>query len=133
MKIQLICGGFCTFASLFLMVSCQNTSHTDRNAAAFTTPKHANMAWHCLGTEPFWSVEISDNGTAIVETPEKKEAPIALTAIAETAEAAAYSGENLQIRIKKEKCSDGMSETVYLYSAEVDYDIYAFKGCANKK
>lgn len=99
-------------------------------ASAKTTQTTAS--WRCLGTEPFWAVEI-ENGKAIFELPEKKEAPITLTAIAETNEAAAYSGENLKIRIKKETCSDGMSDNVYDYSAEIEFGKQQYKGCATKK
>ena len=122
--------------------ACQNSTSATVSAdaaAAAKKPIIETQNWHCLGTEPFWSVEI-ENGLATVETPEKKEAPIVLTSMTQTStkhefggQVATYSGENLEIRIKKEKCSDGMSETVYLYSCEVEYDIYKFKGCANKK
>jgi uncharacterized membrane protein len=129
---------FFPFLSLFCAVSCQNnpsaaTVDTSVSAVAKNAAK-ATANWHCAGTEPFWSVEISaaDN-TATVQTPEKTEAPIALVAISETADAATYTGKNLKISIKKGKCSDGMSENDYEYSAAVDFDIYKFQGCADRK
>jgi uncharacterized membrane protein len=132
------CSLFCVFASLFCAVSCQNnpsaaTVDTSVSAVAKTAAK-ATASWHCAGTEPFWSVEISAAyNTAIVQTPEKTEAPISLVAISETADSATYTGENLKISIKKGKCSDGMSDNDYEYSAAVEYDIYKLQGCANKK
>lgn len=129
--ILLFCITFC--------MACKNNTATTTAATEAQKNMLTTASWHCSGTEPFWSVEI-ENGMATIETPEKKEAPIVLTSMTQTStkhefsgQVATYSGENLKIRIKKEQCSDGMSETVYLYAAEVDFDIYEFKGCANKK
>jgi uncharacterized membrane protein len=128
---------FFVFVSLFFAVSCQNnpsaaTVDTSVSAVAKSAAK-ATVNWHCAGTEPFWSVEISaTDNTATIQTPEKTEAPISLVAISETADSATYTGKNLKISIKKGKCSDGMSEKDYEYSAAVDFDIYKFQGCADK-
>jgi uncharacterized membrane protein len=125
---------FALLVSVFVTACQSNTAATNDTAAAAKTGAKATTSWHCIGTEPFWSVEISaaDN-TATVQTPEKTEAPIALVAISETADSATYTGKNLKISIKKGKCSDGMSDNEYEYSAAVAFDIYKLQGCANKK
>ncbi len=132
-KINLILS-FCAFTSLFLLSSCQNNPAANTADSASKSGAKATINWHCIGTEPFWGVEISAaNNTAIFTTPEKTEQPIALTVVVETTEEAIYTGKNLKISIKKGQCSDGMSENMYQYSAAVEFDIYKFQGCANKK
>ncbi len=125
---------FCAFTSLFLLSSCQNNTAANTADSASKSGAKATINWHCIGTEPFWGVEISvEKNTATFDSPDKKEEPIALTAISETPDIATYTGKNITIAIKKEKCGDGMSDNEFEYSSIVEFDTHKFNGCATKK
>lgn len=94
----------------------------------------------CIGTEPFWGLVISGS-----------EGKIALKLIAEgqgkvfpwvqprqEGDASVYestepaSGEKIKVILRKEPCSDGMSERMYPYSVELQYGAQTLLGCALK-
>ena len=94
----------------------------------------------CIGTEPFWGLVISGS-----------EGKIALKLIAEgqgkvfpwvqpkqEGEFILYestdpeTGEKIQVLLRKEPCSDGMSERMYPYSAKLKYGGQMLQGCALK-
>ena len=89
----------------------------------------------CFGTEPFWDVKISEkNGTIIFndvssevvhKLPYLKPKIEGEQAIYETVE-----GKNaLKITLKREKCSDGMSDIEHKYSSEIVFNGKKYKGC----
>ncbi|MCK9543077.1 MAG: hypothetical protein M0R03_13725 [Novosphingobium sp.] len=88
-----------------------------------------------LGTEPFWSVH-ADGATLRYTTPEDMEGtPFA----AERREAdgalvftGILNGEAFSLRVTLGACSDGMSDTVYSYRAEVAHGSRELTGCARK-
>ena len=88
-----------------------------------------------LGTEPFWSVEVSP-GQLRYSTPE--DIPGAAFAAQRSADAAAitYSGtlegQPARLRIAAGECSDGMSDTVYAYRATFTLAAQELRGCARE-
>lgn len=93
-----------------------------------------------LGNEPFWSLDIipsekilvlKDVGTDKVHIfPYKPAKTSGNQSIYETSN---DKNETLKAIIIKETCSDGMSDRVYNYSAQVVINGKALKGCAIKK
>src|SRR3546814_593801 len=92
----------------------------------------------CLGNEPFWSVEISggenlirltDMGTESAYFYEYTEPTIENDLY--TYDVPAESGQpSLKIIVKKEPCSDGMSDRDYDYSVTARYGDRTLNGCA---
>jgi uncharacterized membrane protein len=94
----------------------------------------------CLGNEPFWQLQISGNENLIdyynpmeqktmhfnYSEPVEKDGFITYNAVDKS-----NASNKILIVIKKEKCSDGMSEKQYNYSAEVTLNDKQ-KGCAIK-
>lgn len=91
----------------------------------------------CHGTEPFWSLQISEaeggiflknmadeTGTQYAWTEPRSDGKTSW--VYET-----INGEQpLKISVKKENCNDGMSDTEYGYSAEVTIEGQTLRGCA---
>lgn len=92
----------------------------------------------CMGTEPFWTIQISQKENLIDfydpmaqktyhfkynETVLKENTVIYKTK---------NKSDNIHILIKNEPCSDGMSETNFNYSAEINLNGNTFNGCAIK-
>lgn len=92
----------------------------------------------CLGNEPFWSVEISGGENAVRLTDMGTEAAYFYQYSKPVVEGDLYTydipaeaGQPLvKITVKKEECSDGMSDRAYDYSAMVQYGDRTLKGCA---
>ncbi len=137
------------FALLVVFASCQNN---DKKAAAttpetaqqaiVTTPKDIAVALdsaRCFGNEPFWDIEISEKKGTITFNNVSKEFvhtfPYAEPKIEdEQAIYNAVEGKNtLVITLKREQCSDGMSDVVHKYSSEIVHNGKKFKGCGCKK
>jgi uncharacterized membrane protein len=92
----------------------------------------------CKGNEPFWQLQISEKENLIdfydpmqqttnhfiYNAPEEKDGALIYSA--------KNSGNEITVRLKKERCSDGMSETNYDYRAEVIINSNKFNGCAVK-
>ncbi len=89
-----------------------------------------------LGPEPFWAAEV-DGDTLLYKTPEDQ--PGQRVAVRrrvrglQTELSGALAGEALVLRIGAGPCSDGMSETVYLYSAELRIGKQLLEGCARPR
>lgn len=91
------------------------------------------------GTEPFWSIKFSKTGAKFNAYPDAPE--IILTYGAKKANGNSFSitaddHENMEsyfITIKKESCSDGMSDNTYPYSIEIKRDNSILNGCGWKK
>lgn len=94
----------------------------------------------CKGNEPFWQLQISEKENLIdfydpmqqhtthflYNKPDTKNNVIIYSSKDEN------SKNEIFVRIRKEKCSDGMSEIEYKYSAEISLNGDKFKGCAVK-
>ena len=97
-------------------------------------------SFRCTGTEPFWSLDIAENGITF-QTPESGPVtypftpPVSKGDVIEffTSLGSGSGKNNLKIILKPGNCSDGMSETVYPYSVEVELDGQTLRGCAKEK
>lgn len=93
-----------------------------------------------LGNEPFWSLDIIPQERRIILKDVGQEkaleffyAPAANTGGIYRYEATNPAKDKLVVIIREEKCSDGMSDRQYNYSAEVTINGKIYKGCAIKK
>ncbi len=99
-----------------------------------------NYEFIALGNEPFWSVDIIPDEKRIVFKNVGQEKalefiykPASVSGDGHRYEAASPGNKKIVVIIRKEKCSDGMSDRQYNYSAEVTIDGIIYKGCAIKK
>jgi len=92
-----------------------------------------------LGNEPFWSVDIIPTERKIVLKEVGKEKVYVFPYQPANVDKDVYRFETqtkkdaLVIIIRKEKCSDGMSDRSYNFSAEIAINGETLKGCAIKK
>lgn len=93
----------------------------------------------CIGTEPFWGLVIdARNGISLkhIGSETGKWFPFPKTAPQRDGNTWVYesvhagSGERLRAVIRREMCSDGMSDRQYAYSAEVRIGREILRGCA---
>jgi len=90
----------------------------------------------CKGNEPFWQVQISEKENLIdfYDPMEQKTVHFDFTKSQIKNGSINYSAKNnsntIEIKIKKEKCSDGMSEKKYNFSVSVQLNDKTYKGCA---
>ncbi len=99
-----------------------------------------NYEFIALGNEPFWSVDIIPQERRIVfkdagleKATEFRYAPAKISGDVHRYEATSAGNKKIIVVIRKEKCSDGMSDREYNYSAEVIVNGTIYKGCAIKK
>ncbi|MGH1411985.1 MAG: COG3650 family protein [Pelagimonas sp.] len=81
-------------------------------------PEAQNL--RCFGTEPFWSLNITQGETAVLSTPEGSDRGFIVGSLqAASARPEPYAiqgagqGENITVVVSKEICSDGMSDNLF--------------------
>ncbi|MUG93339.1 hypothetical protein F7734_13235 [Scytonema sp. UIC 10036] len=125
---------------------------SERTAANDNTPyiknNHSHLAqniaaerFNVVGTEPFWNVSVSKSGI-VYSSPEVKKqtfpyvAPLKAEGRPEDF-VRVYQlkgkGNNTLILKKADKCSDGMSDKEYPYSATLILGTKVLEGCAERK
>jgi uncharacterized membrane protein len=102
---------------------------------ALSGPAKVPDRLQALGTEPFWSVQI--NGVNLrYSTPDDQAGKALTTTREDTVIASTFSGrlagKPFELSIVPEKCSDGMSDTEYPFSAWLTYAGERHHGCARK-
>ncbi|MGH6787346.1 MAG: COG3650 family protein [Novosphingobium sp.] len=113
------------------------TSAVAESSAAPSPPPSPTPApaerFQALGTEPFWSVEVEGEQLRYV-TPENQPgtAFAAKRARENSAQvwAGTLEGQSFVLRIAPGTCSDGMSDTVYAWTAQVAFGDTTLSGCA---
>ncbi len=99
-------------------------------------PAMREKPFQALGTEPFWAVEVLP-GQLRYSDPEN----IAGTTFAATESregsglrySGTLNGQPLTLLVQPGTCSDGMSDTVYPWTAVLTKDGFALQGCARKR
>jgi uncharacterized membrane protein len=93
-----------------------------------------------LGNEPFWSLDIIPEEQRIVLKEAGRESALEFSYTPANIGGGVYRYEatnpakdKLVVVIREEKCSDGMSDRQYNYSAEITVNGRVLKGCAIKK
>lgn len=87
----------------------------------------------CVGTEPFWSINVEKSGIVFHHMDEEPMAypyqPPQKQANSQVYETSTGDSK-LKIIVTEGKCSDGMSEGEYPYTVQVERDGQTYKGCA---
>ncbi|MCS7035241.1 MAG: hypothetical protein RMJ33_02525 [Saprospiraceae bacterium] len=129
--------GEAVYAVLTGVLSDDGQTFTVQRADTLTSkgPNNACLGWEfwASGTEPFWSLQISEaegslffkdigleEGQAFAWSAPKTDGKSTWT----------YESGDLKAVIKKAKCSDGMSELEYNYSVELNIAGRKLRGCA---
>lgn len=99
-----------------------------------------NFEFIILGNEPFWSLDIipdeqrivlkeagMDKVTEFIYTPSKVDNGVYRY------DASNPARDKLSVTIRKENCSDGMSDRQYSYAADLVVNGKVYKGCAIKR
>ena len=99
-----------------------------------------NYEFIAMGNEPFWSLDIipSEKRIVLKDVAEEKVLEFFYSPANVSGDTYQYTAmnpknEKLEVLIRKEKCSDGMSDRQYNYSAEIRLNGKILKGCAIKK
>ena len=92
-----------------------------------------DVDWRAIGTEPFWGVHIRRDGLVFSEPAED---PVVFPP-SEPRRAgdgftlsSSLDGIGLEVSLRPETCSDGMSDRRYDWSARVEFDGRQLDGCA---
>jgi uncharacterized membrane protein len=90
---------------------------------------------YAVGTEPFWSVEVTGQDTLVVNMPDWT-APLRVKVAAETntTDSTVYRDVNdsIQLTVYPLFCSDGMSDFLYTQRIRMVYKGQTYKGCGEK-
>jgi uncharacterized membrane protein len=111
----------------------QTPSETPKPAAS-PAPKKLLQA---VGTEPFWSVTVLPHARLRYTTPDMANGVIVPSVERKRGEALRYAGRfngrPFVLDVAPAKCSDGMSDTVYPYSATFVHSGRTDRGCARMR
>jgi len=129
-------------AACLLAVACTGRDQPPAADSIATTPDSATapqiaLPLRVLGTEPFWALDIDSTGLRFI-TPEDTSGirfpPLQPTVAGDTtAWVGQTEGASIEARLWREKCSDGMSDREYPYSATVHMKGTSYRGCADKR
>lgn len=112
------------------------TSAASVAASPAAKPPEGNVHFVATGTEPFWSADVAA-GSLRYATPEIPDGVSATVTEAKDGTGMRYSGtlqgQALDLLIQPGKCSDGMSDKVYAYTAKLLLGATALHGCADRK
>ena len=132
---------FAAFCALLALAACNQASdQPTETAAPASAPATAPAApatvgfdgdFNALGTEPFWAVEVRKTGLKlsrpggadlIVDNPGPKV----------EGSKAVWAAKGVVLTLTEGDCSDGMSDRIYAYYAEVTTSDATMKGCATR-
>jgi uncharacterized membrane protein len=86
------------------------------------------------GSEPFWSIEVTDAALIWRQPEEPKEISLAAPQTQDSEGAVSYAatgnGHQMQLMIEAQPCRDAMSGEYFAYAARATLDSKQFNGCA---
>jgi uncharacterized membrane protein len=86
------------------------------------------------GSEPFWAVEVGDNGIVWRQPAEPKEIALGAPQTQDAEGAVRYhasgNGHELELQVDAQTCRDPMSGELFAYAARAALDGKEFSGCA---
>ena len=93
----------------------------------------------CFGTEPFWSLELTQGESAVFSVPEGVEKAFSVSPLTTAsgrfqpfAALGSKMGENVTVIVGEGQCSDGMSDNLFGLTGMVvigGYDTQVYSGC----
>jgi uncharacterized membrane protein len=104
------------------------------NNAVLRTKKNGGAIFYGVGTEPFWSVELTSNDTLSFSLPEwAHPLKMKMGAVQKIKHSIIYSAQadslSLRVVVLPYFCSDGMSDFIYSNKIEVQYNGTTYSGC----
>lgn len=100
---------------------------------AATGPDLTAIHYRALGNEPFWGVDVTAD-SLVLERPSEAPRRFDVTELRRRpgtdVVAGADAAGGIEITIRREACSDGMSDRAYAFSARMSLDGREFTGCA---
>ncbi len=129
------------FVALLIMLSACSSMDAKRSPRPHTQSEQTNMPfiWRAHGTEPFWAVTVDQNQVrfeSLADVPSlfpysgfARESGLRLF------KASAVTGmtpSTIAIRLTPQVCSDGMSDILYPWHAEIEIDGKRLQGCARR-
>lgn len=118
------------------LAACQGATPQNRPAPpAAAVPPTALPGLRAVGNEPGWLVEVGPGDTPpmrlTLDYGERKLVVAAATRIGEEGyKGTAADGTAVELRYRREACSDGMSEHDYPASVALQVGTQAYRGCA---
>lgn len=85
--------------------------------------------FNALGTEPFWAVEVRPEGLKLMRPGEEDRVYPNPGPRVEGAKAV-WPAQGLVLTLTEGQCSDGMSDRIYAWYAEITLPDVTMKGCA---
>jgi uncharacterized membrane protein len=99
------------------------------------TKKAEGVALYAVGTEPFWSVELSRQDSLVLNMPDWN-APlrVKVATASASADSTVYTADNdsLSVTIYPLFCSDGMSDFLYTQKIKLVYKGQTYTGCGER-
>ncbi len=92
------------------------------------TPSTTSDAYFALGTEPFWSVEITAD-TIRYNDAENRAVAVRHAGARPSFNGSRYVTPRITVDITMTRCSDGMSDRIYADTVSVTLDGRALSGC----
>lgn len=123
-----------------LLGSAPTTANTNVLAQSRTNATTKAEEFTALGTEPFWGISISKSGIVYSPADGAKQKFAYVAPLQAAGRPADYvrvyrfkDRANSVLILKKNTCSDGMSDNVYPYSATFMQGSFILEGCARRK
>lgn len=94
--------------------------------------KGAGAVLYAIGTEPFWSAEITKEDTLVVNMPDwSTPLRVKVAGASATADSTLYAtvNDSLQLTVYPLFCSDGMSDFLYTKRIRMVYKGQTYRGC----
>jgi uncharacterized membrane protein len=102
------------------------------NNAAWQEKRNAGAVLFGVGTEPFWSVEVSKADTLIFSSPEwTSPLKIKLSQKSRTSDSTVFTSaqDSMHVAVYPFFCNDGMSDFIYTNKISVTYKGRVYQGC----
>lgn len=134
-------------SALLMLSACTSMEHAKQLPTQTSQVQSGQVAkpliWRAHGTEPFWGftvdrehVRFESMGEAPKYFPYSVFASVGdvrlFTASSGTGAATSTSTSTIAIRLRPQTCSDGMSDNLYPWHAEVQIDGKLLQGCARR-
>lgn len=93
----------------------------------------ADFAFKAHGTEPFWSITVSGN-RLVFERPDVAALQTVFDGIEVEGEVRRIHADTaigrIDLQLNRKPCSDGMSDTLFAWTAQLQLDAQTWQGCA---
>lgn len=114
-------------AASFALTACQTTA-TSSPAITGADSSASGEAWLALGTEPYWSIEVTPVHITY-NAPDGRRIRIANPGAVEATAGSSYTTRRISITARRQPCNDGMSDRRYRDTVQAVVDGRSLNGC----